>query len=414
MKKTDGDKQEELLRAHPLKGSNLTTVRGVNERLILHLVRSHGKLTKAEATRITGLSPNAVSVIFRALEADELLLRGKPIRGRIGQPSVPMMLNPDARHYVGFKIGRRTFDLVVVNFVGEVLARRTEPHAYPTPAATLCFVKDQLAALLSSAGKSQSDIAAMNVAMPFELWSWTADFGAPQSEMDAWRSFDLVAELKDVVPWPLTVENDGTAACRAELVFGPPDAAQDFVYFFVGSFIGGGVVLNGSVFPGRSGNSGGFGPLRVPDEPGGDRLVDHASIAVLERMIADHGGDPLRQIHSGSNDWDAVDSLVQPWISRAGRSLAHAIISTLAVIDFQAVVIDGAFPPSIRSRLVGEVERQLDRLDMQGVIRPDIKPGHFGSIARALGAAAYQISTEYMIDQNTLLRQNPSTPSLHL
>ncbi|MFC6671094.1 hypothetical protein [Marinobacterium aestuariivivens] len=168
--------------------------------------------------------------------------------------------------------------------------------------------------------------------------------------------------------------------------------------------------MNGSVFPGRRGSSGGFGPLRVPDEPGGDRLVDHASLVVLERMIADSGGDPLLQIYSEDSDWGAIEPLVQTWMSRAGRSLAHAIISTLAVIDFEAVIIDGAFPPNIRDRLVGEVERQLDRLDMQGIVRPEIKPGHFGSIARALGAAAHQISTEYMIDQNTLLRQNGSAP----
>ncbi|MEP4468089.1 ROK family transcriptional regulator, partial [Marinobacter alexandrii] len=243
--------EKEPLRAHPLKGSNLLTVRGVNERLVLHLVRDHGKLTKAEATRITGLSPNAVSVIFRALESEGLLLRCDPIRGRIGQPSVPMMLTPDARHYVGLKIGRHTFDLVVVNFVGEVLARHTEAHAYPTPAATLRFVKTALPSLLKSARKSQNDIVGLNVATPFELWSWTAEIGAPKSEMDKWRDFDLEGELKNLVPWPITVENDGTAACRAELIFAPPIDAQDLVYFFVGTFIGGGVVLNGSVFPGR-------------------------------------------------------------------------------------------------------------------------------------------------------------------
>ncbi|WP_322003952.1 ROK family transcriptional regulator [Marinobacter alexandrii] len=398
--------EKEPLRAHPLKGSNLLTVRGVNERLVLHLVRDHGKLTKAETTRITGLSPNAVSVIFRALESEGLLLRCDPIRGRIGQPSVPMMLTPDARHYVGLKIGRHTFDLVVVNFVGEVLARHTEAHAYPTPAATLRFVKTALPSLLKSARKSQNDIVGLNVATPFELWSWTAEIGAPKSEMDKWRDFDLEGELKNLVPWPITVENDGTAACRAELIFAPPIDAQDLVYFFVGTFIGGGVVLNGSVFPGRRGSSGGFGPLRVPDEPGGDRLVDHASLVVLERMIAERGGDPLQQIYSEDSDWGAIEPLVQIWMTRAARSLAHAIISTLAVIDFETVIIDGAFPPNIRTRLVREVENQLDQLDMQGIVRPNIKPGHFGGIARALGAAAHQISTEYMIDQNTLLRQN--------
>lgn len=400
--------KNEPRRAHPLKGSNLLTVRGVNERLILHLVRTHGRLTKAEATKITGLSPNAVSVIFRALESEGLLLRCDPIRGRIGQPSVPMMLNSEARRYVGLKIGRHTFDLVIVNFIGEVLARRTETHPYPTPAAVLRFVKESLPGLLKSAGKSWDDIVGFNVAMPFELWSWTAEIGAPKNEMEKWRDFNLENELKHLVPWPITVENDGTAACRAELVFAPPTDAQDLVYFFVGTFIGGGVALNGSVFPGRRGSSGGFGPLRVPDEPGGDRLVDHASLVVLERMIADQGGDPLRQIYSEDSDWETIEPLVQTWMSRAGRSLAHAIISTLAVIDFEAVIIDGAFPANIRDRLVREVGNQLDRLDMQGIVRPDIRPGHFGGIARALGAAAHQISTEYMIDQNTLLRENRS------
>ena len=60
----------------------------------------------------------------------------------------------------------------------------------------------------------------------------------------------------------------------------------------MGTFIGGGVVLNGSVFPGRRGNAGGFGPMRVPDMVGGDRLIDHASLIVLERGLASAGIDP--------------------------------------------------------------------------------------------------------------------------
>lgn len=396
------------MRSQPLKGSNLSTVRGVNERLFLHLLRVHKTLTKAEATRITGLSANAVSVIFRALENDGFLLRGNPIRGRIGQPSIPMMLNPDARYYLGFKVGRRTFELVLVNFVGDILARQVELHPYPTPDNTLAFIEQQLDALLASAGKGRDDIAAFNIATPFELWSWSSDFDAPPAEMSSWRTFDLKHEIQQRLPWPVTIENDGTAACRAELVFGPPIDAQDFVYFFVGTFIGGGIVLNGSVFPGKRGNSGGFGPLRVPDEPGGDRLIDHASLVVLEHLVAQRDASLAQEIYSESCDWQQLQPELDLWLSRAGRSLAHAIISALSVIDFENVVIDGALPEPIRRRLVGEIESQLDRLDMQGVVRPEILAGHYGYTARSVGAAAYQISTEYMIDQNTLLRDTPS------
>jgi len=79
------------------RGSNQSSLRSHNERLALQLIRTHGELTKAQATRLTGLSANAISMIFRSLEADGLLLRGEPDRGKIGQPSVPARLNPDAR-----------------------------------------------------------------------------------------------------------------------------------------------------------------------------------------------------------------------------------------------------------------------------------------------------------------------------
>lgn len=397
------------MRSQPLKGSNLTTVRGINERLVLHLLRMHGELSKAEATRMTGLSANAVSVIFRALENEGLLLRGNPVRGRIGQPSVPMRLNPEARYYLGYKIGRRTFDLVVVNFVGEVLAQATAVHDYPTPANTLQFLDDNLTPLLATANVTEESVSALNIAMPFELWSWTSDFDAPVREMNEWRTFDLYAEIKRRVTWPVTIQNDGTAACRAELIFGPPLEEQDFVYLFVGTFIGGGIVLNGGVFPGRRGSSGGFGPMRVPDEPGGERLVDHASLVVLEHMVAARDAQLARQLYTQDADWSRFEPELSQWLARAGRSLAHAIVSALSVIDFETVVIDGALPAAIRNRLVRKVESSLDELDLQGVVRPELRPGHFSYLARAIGAASYQISTEYMIDQNTLLRETPST-----
>jgi predicted NBD/HSP70 family sugar kinase len=397
------------MRSSPLKGSNISTVRSINEKLILHLLRRHGRLSKAEATRVTGLSANAISVIFRALEKEGLLLRGSPIRGRVGQPSTPMMLNPDARYYIGFKIGRRTYDIALVDFLGEIRARKTQRHTYPTPDSATQFITESLPEILATAGVSEERIGAFNIATPFELWSWTSDFDAPGPVMEAWRDYDLESEIRRLVPWPVTVENDGTAACRAELVFGPTPDAHDSIYLFVGTFIGGGVVLNGSVFSGRRGNSGGFGPLRIPDQPGGDRLVDHASLVVLEHMVAQRDAALGSSVYSVDGDWSLFEPELSTWLARAGRSLGHAIVSALAVIDFEAVVIDGAFPPAIRSRLVGEVEAQLDRLDLQGVVRPDIKAGHFGYIARVLGAAAYQISTEYMIDRNTLLGEAPTT-----
>ncbi|MCK7610899.1 ROK family transcriptional regulator [Roseibium sediminicola] len=389
-KSTDAQPQ-----ANIRKGTNQVAVRSHNERLILQLVREQGALTKAEATRATGLSANAISVLFRSLEEEGLLLRDAPIRGKIGQPSTPLRLNPDAHHYVALKIGRRSLELGVVNFVGELVAKTSISLAFPTPEITLDFVQKELNGVLRSAKKSRQSISGMAVSCPSELWSWTDELGAPGEKMDAWRDFDLVQELSTLVPWNILVENDGTAACRAELLFGPHADKQNWIYFYVGTFIGGGVVLNGNVYTGSRGNAGGFGPMRVPDQEGGNRLVDHASLVVLERRLAEAGSAPF-EIYENADTWDAFEPQVGNWIADAGRNLAHATVSALSVLDFESVVIDGALPAEVKSRLVAEVRDQLENTDLQGVHMPDIEAGVLGTQARTLGAAATLISADYL------------------
>src|SRR5689334_14425930 len=71
----------------PGGGANQVRVRAYNERLVLSLVRRHGSQAKSEIAKRTGLSAQTVSVIMRALEKEGLLIRGEPVRGRVGQPS---------------------------------------------------------------------------------------------------------------------------------------------------------------------------------------------------------------------------------------------------------------------------------------------------------------------------------------
>ena len=385
------------------RGTNQVAVRSYNERLLLQLVRRHGEMTKAEATRASGLSANATSVIFRSLEERELVVRSDRILGRIGQPSTPMRINPDAHRYVSLKIGRRSVELAVINFVGEMLAHRRETYGYPTPAKVMDFVGRMLTPVLRSARTARRKVTAMAVAMPFELWSWTDEFGAPREELRAWQKFNVAASLGEVVPWSVVVENDGTAACRAEQIFGEHSDKQDWIYFFLGTFIGGGIVLNGSVFPGRRGNAGGFGPMRVPDMAGGDRLVDHASLIVLERSLASAGIDPA-MIYEEETDWTEFGEHLEQWFQRASRSLSFAVVSSLSVLDFDAVVIDGAAPQMVKDRLVAGVIDQLKVTDLQGVLCPAVEAGQIGRDARLIGAAGALINQDYLLDQHTLMR----------
>src|SRR5262249_62025180 len=90
------------------------------------------------------------------------------------------------------------------------------------------------------------------IAMPFELWNWADAAGAPREVMDHWRNRDIRADLQAQVNFPVYLQNDATSACGAELVFGKGGTPRDFIYFYIGAFAGGGIVLNGALYGGAA------------------------------------------------------------------------------------------------------------------------------------------------------------------
>ncbi len=388
-----------------LRGSNQSGMRDHNERLVLSLVRAQGGLSKSDIARITGLSAQTVSVIMRGLEQDGLLEKGEPIRGRIGQPSVPMYLAADGAYFLGLKIGRRSVDLALVDFAGQVRAARRQVYRYPTPDAVVAFVRAAMPEMARALPKGHSSrISGLGVAMPFQLWSWVQFIGAPQAEMDAWRTRDIQAELAAATSIPVYVQNDATSACGAELVFGTGDRPRDFLYFYLGYFVGGGLVLNGQLVLGRTGNAAGVGPLPVPSA-GGEmrRLLATASMSKLAEAMEVVGEDSAH-LWEQHLDWRVSPAILSAWLDEAAQGLAWAALSAATLLEIEAVMIDGWMPVAVRAELTRRTAAALAALDMSGITPPSIREGTVGAEARSLGAAAIPLSQRYLIDQNAASR----------
>lgn len=385
-------------RVSAVRGTNQSGMRAHNERLVLTLVRRNHALAKSELARMTGLSAQTVSVIMRHLESDGLLLRGEPQRGKVGQPSVPMRLNPDGAFFLGLKVGRRSTELVLTDFLGQVRDRARATYDYPTPEATLDFASNSLDSMMAAMPSTARDrVAGLGIAMPFYLWDWAQTLQVPQEKMDPWRSADLQASLAASRNMPVYLQNDATAACGAELVFGPADGPRNFLYFYVGYFIGGGVVLNGSIFSGR-GNAGALGPLPVPVGSGQIKpLIDVASLYVLEHMVTDAGQNPFPMWES-SDQWTISDAVLHDWLEKAAKGLAYAILSSCSLIDFESVKIDGWMPDDVKIRLIERVETHLARLNFTGLEQPRVAAGSVGPDARSLGAASLPLSDRYLVE----------------
>jgi predicted NBD/HSP70 family sugar kinase len=382
-------------------GINQTGVRAFNERLLLTILQRNGGLPGSELARRTGLSPQTTSVILRKLEQDGLLVRGDSVKGKVGKPSVPFALNEDGVFSLGLKIGRRSADLVVLDILGQVRQQIRETYDYPLPDTVFGFLRagyDKLTGDMSKPMRAR--LCGVGIAAPFELWNWHELVGAPPDQFAAWHDLDFVAEAAKITDLPVHMVNDATAACRAEHVFGMGRRYRDYVYFFLGAFIGGGIVLDHAVFEGNQKNAGAFGSLPVADLDGVSRqLIDLASIRALEVRLLDAGQDP-RQLWRQPQDWSHLEEYVSPWLEQAADALAWASVASCAIMDFEAVLIDGAMPVAVRARLVDMTRAALATKDMRGLIRPVTVEGNIGSNARGIGAAAGPIISQLLLDRS--------------
>jgi len=398
---TRGDSYPELSR-----GTTQTGVRLYNERLILSLIRLHGQLPKAEMARLTGLSAQTVSVIVRQLEGDGLLKRRTPQRGKVGQPLVPFELDSNGAFSIGLKVGRRSGDLMLLDLAGNVRHTIHRPYSFPSPAEMMGFVTSGVEELVAGlAPEQRARISGMGIAAPFQLWNWAEDVGAPADVLMAWKDFDLQAEIARQFAWPIHFCNDASAACAAELLFGRGRDLQDFAYFYLGYFIGGGVVLNGSLYLGRHGNAGALASFPIASAAGRpEQLVHSTSLAALERNIARDGGDP-ELLWRDLGEWRGAGAALEHWLVQAAHEVAVAAAGVMAVLDCAAVIVDGAVPLGVRTRFVEEVQKALARVDLQGLAEFQVLEGSIGADARALGAASLPLFDNFIINRNVLFKE---------
>lgn len=383
----DDVKDDSKLSELPTVSSDLFE-RSANERRILALLQKNGALPSVDIAKRLDLSAQSVSVMTRTLEASGLLRRDPPIRGKVGKPQTPFRLNGAGAYSIGLRIGRRSIDIALCDFNGSVRGHKRTRYPFPTPETVECLAKEQIALLLDDLPReSRHRIAGIGIGAPFELWNWLDDTSAPKAEMMAWRAYNIATAFAEWTDLDVIIGNDASLACQGEAMFGAARGLSDFGYFYLGSFIGGGVFLNGQLFSGSNGNAGAFASFPMRDHQGNwSQLLSHASIAQLERAVDISRGEAGHAVLS-HNEWRGIDKELRSWIDETATHLAYASLTVVAAFDVPKIVIDGSFPDWVRETLTQALRHKLQMADHRGIRLPEIVDGVLGGKAGALGAA---------------------------
>lgn len=397
------------------QGSNSSGLRRYNEQVLINHLRMLGQASKFELAKLSNITPQAVTRIIDDLFASGMVIQKGKIQRGLGQPSTMYSINPLGAFSIGINVGHSDIQILLVDFGGDVIGKVSHEFEIPEPDFLLDKIEQGINYLYLSLGQEERDkLVGVGIAFPWFMDEWKKELNMSEELAERWKGINFRAEVRKRTKLPVFVENDCSAAAIAELLLGRSENIQNFLYVFIGTFVGGGVVLKGNIESGVHGNSGALASM--PVSPSGlsscpknqgpfETLLNRASIFVLRRHLTANGF-PIKNISELSELLPGAEPIVDEWVADCSDALCFALFSALGVLDFEGIIIDSSLPREIVMQLVRAIKGKMEKITPNSVILPKVLAGKVGPDARAIGGAILPFYINYSPDMSVMLTRS--------
>lgn len=368
------------------------SMRELNQRVVLERLRVGGAATRPRIAADTGLSKPTVGQALLDLEQHGLVrTAGRRATGP-GRAAVIYEVNPAAGHVLGVDIGRELIRTAVADLAGDVVARLDRPNKARSSSALIYTVRDCAEEAAQAAGLRLPELVTTVVGTPGVPDPMSATLHRAPNLPD-WERKGLLDELRAVLGTDLIVENDANLAAIGEHEAGAARGVDVFVCLTVGTGIGMGIVVNGTLFQGAHGAAGEVGYLPYgwppPDTPPRQGMLESAAAAHSVVTLAAANGLVVPTAKEVFQLAREGDSRALRTVEQEAERLAFAVAAVTAVIDPALVVLGGGVGKN--TDLLAE---PLNRALVNATpLRPKIVPSQLGEEGALTGAIAIAVRT---------------------
>jgi len=232
--------------------------RTFNQQLLLRALHDQSPLSRADLSRLTGLTRTSVGDLVGTLIDDGLIEEVGRGRSSGGKSPILLRVAPDGRHLIGLDLGESQFSGAVVNLRGEILRSIHLPLEGRSGDATIELVFQLVDAVRAG---DQSPLLGIGIGAPGIIDTST---GTVRWSVNLnWAELRLGPLLEQRYGVPVVVANDSHAAALAELTFFRRPRPNNLIVVKVGRGVGAGIILNGQLFQGDGYGAGEFGHVSM-------------------------------------------------------------------------------------------------------------------------------------------------------
>ncbi len=385
-------------------------MRRINAARVLHEIRTSGPVSRADLTRITGLSaPTVTNVVKYLWDSGHVRPLATEQPRSDGRRPTLYEFCADSHSVLGVDIGADKLMIVLADLDGQVLGMRrrdTSRLRKLGPDELLKLVRETAVELMAEHEVADGDLLAVSVGTPGVVSAGGVVTIAPQ--LDGWEGLDLRARLAELFGCQVHVEREVILSLLAEQWLGVARHLDDALFIQLGIGVGAALLLNGNAYRGADGGAGeiglmpqsgqtrrgggqprliaGYGPFE--SVTGGAALAREGAAAARTAggaaMLAIAGGDgaavSAAVVFEAAAAGDRAASMI---VNEALTILAQGIASLACALNPRAVILSGGM-----SRADDEVLRRPLEAKVAALVPfpPVFLTSTVGEEAVALGA----------------------------
>jgi N-acetylglucosamine repressor len=374
-------------------------MREINRTIVLDIIRQSQRISRTDLARRSALTKPTVSAIVEELMREGVVheVGFSETASTGGRPARLLELNGQSAAYVGVHFGVRRTAVAVADARGVIRAIVDQPSIKRAPDKSLAAFVTLLDEALTAAQVPRARVQSLGVAVPGPVEHATGT--CVVSPNLGWHDVPVRDILVEKLGLPVVVYNEAHAAAVAEGRVGAAEEVASFVWLYVGSGVGSGIVVDRELSVGSRGFGGEIGHCAVVADGRvcgcGRRgcLETVASTTAIARAARDAlaGAEPTTL--RGARPLDAA-AVVEA--AREGDKVARAIVADVAehlgkgisylinILDPEMIVVGGSVADA-RQALFGPLEESVARhaIEARGV---RIVPSTLGSRAELVGA----------------------------
>jgi len=374
-----------------------STLKEINLRTVLDVIRAAPPVSRAEIARRTGISKPTVSALLQDLL--EMGLVSETVRAELGPTYGALFFapRPDAAYVLALDVGARRLRAAVADLDGTVRIRRDVPVEGLDAPRIVRASADLAEELSREAGISRSALQHAAVGVPGVVDRrdgriWQA------ANIPSLDGFSAEESFGSALGLAVTVENDIHLAALGEQRHGTGTRADSFAFLSVGTGVGAGLVLHGELHRGFAGAA---GELDSAGDPAVFDANDPCAASLLRYAVARLPDEAAR----GPLSTERVFALAREGHSGAcavldeeARRITGYLAPVAAVVDVELVVLGGGIGLN-GDLLLGRVREQLAA---RVPYPPRVEVSALGDAAVLTGAVS--VATRAALEQILTLR----------